>query len=109
MKEIGIISFLLLFSLLDINAQKSNFSCDLGTSTGYISPGHVPFWLRSNQFGSIPLDNASLSLIGAVRKDYDAEKAGILDWGFSVEGRTNIGHKSNFTLLEGYGKLCMCF
>lgn len=28
-----------------------------------------------------------------------------MDWGASVEGRANIGHKSNFTLIEGYGKL----
>jgi hypothetical protein len=28
-----------------------------------------------------------------------------VDWGASVEGRGNIGHKSNFTLVEGYGKL----
>ena len=105
MKKIRIISILLLFSLLNSNAQKRNFSYGLGSSAGYISPGHVPFWLRSNQFGSIPLDNASLSLIGAIRKDYDADKTRLLDWGVSVEGRANIGHKSNFTLIEGYGKL----
>ena len=81
------------------------FLYDLGSSAGYISPGHVPFWLRSNQFGSIPLDNASLSLIGAIRKDYDTTKTRIFDWGASVEGRANIGDKSNFTLIEGYAKL----
>jgi hypothetical protein len=65
MKKRWIIYILLLLSCLNVNAQKRNFSFDLGTSAGYISPGHVPFWLRSNQFGSIPLDNASLSFIGA--------------------------------------------
>jgi hypothetical protein len=105
MKKIWIISLLLLFSLLTINAQKRNFSYDLGSSAGYITSDHVPFWLRSNQFGSIPLDNASLSLIGAVRKGYDTTKIRILDWGAAVEGRANIGNKSNFTVIEGYGKL----
>ena len=32
-------------------------------------------------------------------------KTRILDWGASVEGRANIGDKSNFTLIEGYGKV----
>ena len=100
MKKIRIISFLLLVSLLNINAQKRNFSYDLGSSASYITPGHIPFWLRSNQFGSIPLDNASLSLIGTIHKDYDTTKSWILDWGASVEGRPNIGHKSNFTINE---------
>jgi hypothetical protein len=105
MKKIWTIHILLLLSCLNVNAQKKNFSYDLGSSTGYISPGHVPFWLRSNQFGSIPLDNASLSLIGAISKDYDTSRTRILDWGVSVEGRANIGDKSNFTLIEGYAKL----
>jgi hypothetical protein len=105
MKRIRIILFLLLFSLPNINAQKNGFSYDLGSSAGYITPGHVPFWLRSNQFGSIPIDNASLSLIGAIHKDYDKSRTRIFDWGASVEGRANIGDKSNFTLIEGYAKV----
>jgi hypothetical protein len=109
MKKIRIISFLLLFSLLTINAQKKNFSFDLGSLAGYITSGHVPFWLRSNQFGSIPLDNASLSLIGAIRKDYDTNNTRILDWEAAVEGRANIGHKSNFIIIEGYVRYMFWF
>jgi hypothetical protein len=90
---------------MNIDAQKKNYFFDLGSSAGYISPEHVPFWLRSNRFGSIPLDNASLSFIGVARKDYSTSRAGIFDWGFSVEGRANIGNKSNFILIEGYTKL----
>jgi hypothetical protein len=105
MKKIWIIHILLLFSFLNINAQKRNFSYFLGSSGGYISPGHVPFWLRSNRFGSVPLDKASLSIIGAIRKDYDTTKTRIFDWGASVEGRANVGHKSNYTIIEGYGKI----
>jgi hypothetical protein len=46
-----------------------------------------------------------LSLIGAIRKDYDTTKTRILDWGASVEGRINVGNKSSFSLIEGFGKL----
>ncbi len=104
MKRISILLFLFLFFFLKVNAQERNFSSDLGTSGGYITSGHVPFWLRSNQFGSLPLDKASLSLIGAMRKEYHTTKTRIIDWGASVEGRANIGHKSNFTIIEGYAK-----
>jgi hypothetical protein len=105
MKRICIIFLLLPHLVQNTDAQKSNFSYNLGSSAGFISLGHVPFWLRSNQFGSIPLDKASLSLIGSIRKDYDTAQTRIFDWGVSVEGRANIGHKSNFTIIEGYAKL----
>jgi hypothetical protein len=94
-----------MLSNLTIKSQGKNVNFNIEALGGVISSGHVPFWLRSNQYGSIPLDNASLSLIGAIRKDYDTAKSRILDWGASLEGRVNVGNKSNFTLIEGYGKL----
>jgi len=100
MIRIRIILLLLLFSPLNLNAQTNRFSYSLGSSAGYITSGHVPFWLRSNQFGSVPPDNASLSLFGAVHKDYNKNKTRIFDWGASVEGRANIGDKSNLTLIN---------
>jgi hypothetical protein len=105
MKRNSTTMFLLLLAILNISAQKKSFSYYLGSSGGYITPDQVPFWLRSNQFGSVPLDNASLSLTGALRKDYSHTKYKIFDWGAAVEGRANIGEKSNFILIEGYGKV----
>jgi hypothetical protein len=105
MKIISIISPLLFLSLATSVAQQKNISFDLTSSVGYITPGHVPFWLRSNQFGSIPLDNGSLSFIGGLHKEYQKSNPDLVDWGFSVEGRANIGHKSNFTMIDGFGKV----
>jgi len=105
MKKVLPIFALIFFVFINGNSQKSSLFFDVKALVGGTSSGYVPFWLRSNQYGSIPLDNASLSLIGAVRKDYDTSKTRIFDWGASAEGRANIGHKSNFTLIEGYGKL----
>src|SRR5665648_520631 len=99
-----VVAFLLLI-FGKINSQQGNLFFNVGAIGGYTTPGYVPFWLRSNQYGSIPLDNASLSLTGSARKDYDRSKSRIVDWGFSVEGRANLGKGSNFTLIEGYGKL----
>ena len=71
---------------------------------GYNGPDNVPFWLRSNQFGSIPHSGASLGLIGTVQKDYDRTNLKKAGWGFSAEGRLNIGNPTDFILLEGYMK-----
>lgn len=105
MRKIQLITLLLLFSFPGITAQNKNISFDLASSAGYITPGHLPFWLRSDQFGSIPLDNASFSLIGVIHKDYKPASTRIFDWGVSLEGRGNIGDRSNFTIIEAFAKL----
>lgn len=98
---------LMLFLLVVMTAagQDSNYNFTVQTLGGYTTPGVVPFWLRSNQYGSIPLDGASLSLIGVARKDYDLSGDKLFDWGGSFEGRANLGQGSNLTLIEGYGKV----
>jgi Capsule assembly protein Wzi len=105
MSRLRFVLFLSAFSFVNSYAQINNISYDLNSSASFITPGHIPFWLRSNQFGSVPLDNASLGLIGAIHKGYDTEKKRIIDWGAAVEGRANIGNKSNLILIEGYAKL----
>lgn len=87
--------------------------------------GNVPFWMRSNQWGSVPLPGASGSLIGAVSKDYndgprsgnerdierglrnirdyDNSRRGI-DWGMGLEVRADLGTQSRARIIEGYVK-----
>lgn len=89
----------------EVSAQEGNLIFGLEGWGGYTSGGTVPFWLRSNQFGNVPLDGASMSLIGFARKDYDPGKEKLFDWGASFEGRANLGQGSNLTLIEGYGKV----
>ena len=100
-----LVAALIVFFISEVEAQESDFHFSLQSEGSYISPDHIPFWLRSNQFGSVPLDNASLSFIGYAHKDYSSKKTGIFDWGASIEGRANIGNNSNLTLIEGYGKM----
>jgi hypothetical protein len=88
-----------------VKGQDGNYIFNVQALGGYTTPGVVPFWLRSNQFGSIPLDGASVSLIGSARKDYDLSNDKLFDWGASFEGRANLGQGSNLILVEGYGKL----
>jgi hypothetical protein len=66
----------------------------------------VPFWMRSNQYGSVPLNGASGSLLGRISKDYEnsEDNKKLFDWGFGFEGRANGGKGSDLTLIEGYLK-----
>jgi hypothetical protein len=104
-KITGLVTLAFLLIALAVSGQDRNYNFTVQTLGGYTTPGVVPFWLRSNQYGSIPLEGASLSFIGAARKDYDLLGEKLFDWGASFEGRTNLGHGSNLTLIEGYGKV----
>jgi len=109
MKKACAYGILTILAFLNIHAQEGNLNFKLEAIGGYTTPGRVPFWMRSNQYGSIPLDNASLSLIGAIKRDYSARKNHFLDWGAAIESRANVGNKSNLKLIEGYGKVRMGF
>lgn len=65
----------------------------------------VPFWMRSLQHGSIPLNGTSFSLIGSVIKDYQPGKKSALDWGGGLMLRTNLGAKAEAILVEAYAKV----
>lgn len=99
-----VLGVLLILYFSAVQGQEKVIRTSVQTIGSYISPNHTPFWLRSNQYGSIPLDKASVSFIGKVKKDYLIEKSGIFDWGASFEGRANVGESSEFLLIEGYGK-----
>ncbi|WP_034256812.1 capsule assembly Wzi family protein [Adhaeribacter aquaticus] len=98
--------FILLFSLSFISGfgQIRNVHYGLEGQGIVTTSGQVPFWLRSNQFGSVPLSGPSVSFISRLRKDYDSTQTKLFDWGVGYEGRVNVGKTSQFLLVEGYGK-----
>lgn len=67
------------------------------------SSGTVPFWMRANQYGSVPLKGLSTGLVGEIRREYTRTNK-LTDWGFGAEGRVNIGKNSNALLIQGYVK-----
>lgn len=100
------IAFLLLFLVpVAVAGQDSLYKFNIQIIGGYTTPGVVPFWLRSDQFGSVPPDGASISLVGFARRDYDFSSDRLFDWGASLEGRANLGQGSGLSLIEGYGKI----
>jgi hypothetical protein len=67
----------------------------------------VPFWMRSNQYGSIPLSGASTSFLLGIKREYDFlpvnqynTSSKLFDWGYGFEGRANLGDKSNLQIIE---------
>lgn len=104
MKKI-LIALLCTTPLLKAQAQFPYVRFGLEGQAGFTSNDQVPFWIRSNQYGSVPLSGPSASLIGSARVDYDTSKTKFVDWGASLQVRGNAGKGSNLTLIEGYGKL----
>lgn len=105
MRKIYILFILYFFYSAAISAQESIIRANVEAVGSYTSPNHVPFWLRSNQFGMIPTDNASISFAGSISKEYSSGKSKLFDWGASIEGWANVGNKSSFYLSEGYAKV----
>jgi len=86
-------------------AQNGNYYASVESIGGYTTSGVVPFWLRANQFGSIPLDGPSASFIASAHKEYHASDNRIIDWSAAFECRANLGHTTKLLLIEGYVKL----
>lgn len=84
-------------------ADQFNFGIAVSATT--TGNGVVPFWMRANRFGSIPLAGGSGAVIPLVSKDYDPKRNKRLwDWGMSLEGRYNLGTRAEAILTEGYLK-----
>lgn len=101
-KLLPLITILLYYTAA--NAQISNLHVGVEAQGIATSSEAVPFWLRSNQYGSVPLEGGSGSLIGRIRRDYDTTRNKVFDWAASFEGRGNIGRSSQFILVEGFLK-----
>jgi hypothetical protein len=59
--------------------------------------------MRANQYGSVPLKGLSTSLLGDVERRYVRTNK-LIDWGFGVEGRLNVGKRAQAALIQGYVK-----
>lgn len=99
---LSVLVFLLTCSS-QVNAQKPQIKYEVEAQAIGTTKNVVPFWMRSNQFGSIPLSGASAAFIGRATKEYENSKP--IDWGFGLEGRANTGKGSNLQLIEAYAKV----
>lgn len=98
---------LCLMAYISVKAQsgQNGFQYSIEGQIGITPPGKLPFWLRADQYGSIPLTGLSGGIIGSAFKSYDStlRRSGF-KWGGGVQVRTNVGNNNNITLLQAYLK-----
>jgi len=81
---------------------------------GFTSNNVVPFWMRSNQYGSIPVDGGSGSAIVRSFRDYRQKgewqgkknnNNSLWDFGYGFEGRVNLGKETQAQLIDAHLKM----
>lgn len=105
----SLLSILIVFFGIEfLFAQNSRIKFEIEAQSVGITNASVPFWMRSNKFGSIPLSGFSGAFIGGAHKNYISDtllNKKLVDWGFGFEGRGNVGKGTNLLLLEAYAKV----
>lgn len=96
----------LCFSQAIFSKVKYNIESGVQISTS----SQTPFWLRSNQYGIVPLESQFLTMRGAGHKEYDSTKneqykSKKFGYGYGLSFAANIGKKSSFFLPEAYMKV----
>ena len=101
-------SFYLTAQVADLK-REIKYTAEIGT---YISTdGNTPFWLRANQYGTVPLTSPIVTLRGSVSSDYkkattkeDQYKLSKFDWGYGLNIIGNVGKENQFLIPEAYIK-----
>jgi hypothetical protein len=88
----------------------SNTKYQLETGTYLCTSGITPFWLRSNQYGIVPLQAPMLTFRGSAHKEYDStknenQKLKKFGYGYGFWGVANVGKQSALLLPEAYLKV----
>lgn len=88
----------------------SNTKYQLETGTYLSTSGITPFWLRSNQYGIVPLSSPMLTFRGSAHKEYDStknenQKLKKFGYGYGFWGVANVGKQSALLLPEAYLKV----
>lgn len=116
MKTIYITIILWGITLLNHSAiaqeRQSVYRFDATLMGTYAGPQVVPFWMRSNQYGSIPLEGGSASVLLSAVKGYSFKnnnqalnrKSSKWDWGYALEARANIASSANVQLIDAHVK-----
>lgn len=87
----------------------SNTKYQLEAGTYLSTAGATPFWLRSNQYGSVSVSSPFLTFRGAIYKDFDStqnnQKLKKFGYGYGFGAVANVGKQSGLFLPEAYLKI----
>lgn len=81
--------------------QENVITSEAGLYGSYGTSGNIPFWLRSNQNGDVPGGGISFGILGIISKEYGKDHPDSFDWSACMEGRINLGQRSDFRLIQG--------
>jgi hypothetical protein len=102
------ISFYLPAQVADLK-REIKYTAEVGTIIS--TNGETPFWLRANQYGTVPLTSPIVSLRGSISSDYkkaitkeDQYKLSKFDWGYGLNIVGNVGKENQFLIPEAYIK-----
>ncbi|MGM9506808.1 capsule assembly Wzi family protein [Larkinella sp. GY13] len=100
----GLVSFLLChLSDAQSISRKPQYWVEAGT---YLSTAASnPFWIRSNQYGEVPLESQGITLRAQVRKEYDSLAGKKFSYGYGARAVLNAGSINQVLLTELYGKV----
>ncbi|WP_129715167.1 capsule assembly Wzi family protein [Pedobacter sp. SYP-B3415] len=83
------------------NDSLNRYDYNIELRAGATSNDQVPFWLRTNQYGSRPSAGASGGLIFGIRHRYATDSIKkTIDWRMNFESRLNIGRENEFQIIE---------
>lgn len=81
----------------------------------FSTSGEIPFWLRANQYGIVPREQAIMTLRGQVKVDYHEAPKTLLDslraknrwadWGYCFNAVANTGYDYKLIVPEAYVKV----
>ncbi|GAB3544172.1 capsule assembly Wzi family protein [Spirosoma fluminis] len=64
-----------------------------------------PFWVRSNQYGEVPLESPGFTVRAQARGDFAPLADKKFSYGYGARGVVNAGATNQFLLSEAYGKV----
>lgn len=88
--------------------QKIRYEVEAGT---YLSTTESnPFWIRSNQYGEVPLESNGFTLRAQAKKEYEPliyrkKGTGKFSYGYGIRAVLNAGKVNQVLLAELYGKV----
>jgi hypothetical protein len=90
---------------LDSSFTTKPWEANVGILATATSGNQIPFWMRSNQFGSVPLEGLSTSLIANLQRSYQkGSNKKLVDWGMALDLRLNAGENFEVIPIQAYVK-----
>lgn len=85
--------------------QPSSFHYGLSVIATGTTNDQIPLWIRSNQYGNVPLRGASVGVGGRLAREYSNDSTkNLVDWGVGIDSRVNLGKEAKVLLIEAYMK-----